>query len=79
MQYFMVWGTVAFVITILLFMLSVFWMIRKTGYEFLRKAHHALALVYVGVCIVLISFCNHFIPRISNFSCWSCLVPFFLS
>ena len=50
-EYWMIWGTVAFIITILLFFLSIPFIIRRTGYEFFRKAHYVLALIYMGACI----------------------------
>lgn len=50
-EYWMIWGTVAFIITILIFFLSIPIVIRFTGYEFFRKAHYVFALIYMGACI----------------------------
>jgi predicted ferric reductase len=50
-QAYIVWGMVAMLIIILLFVLSTPWAIRRTGYEFFRKAHYVLAMLYVGACI----------------------------
>ncbi|KAI3325194.1 ferric reductase like transmembrane component-domain-containing protein [Xylariaceae sp. AK1471] len=49
-QPYMIWGVVAMILLILLFVLSTPWAIRLTGYEFFRKAHYVLAMVYVGAC-----------------------------
>ncbi|KAI0476306.1 ferric reductase like transmembrane component-domain-containing protein [Xylariaceae sp. FL0804] len=47
---YMVWGVVAMVLLLLLGALSTPWAVRRTGYEFFRKAHYVLAMVYVGAC-----------------------------
>jgi predicted ferric reductase len=49
-QTYMVWGLVAMVLISLLVMLSTPWGIRMTGYEFFRKSHYVLAMVYIGAC-----------------------------
>jgi predicted ferric reductase len=49
-QTYMVWGCVAMLLLILLVALSTPWAIRLTGYEFFRKAHYVLAMVYIGAC-----------------------------
>ncbi|KAH9901765.1 ferric reductase like transmembrane component-domain-containing protein [Xylariomycetidae sp. FL2044] len=49
-QLYMIWGVVAMILLLLLFVLSTPWAIRLTGYEFFRKAHYVLAMVYVGAC-----------------------------
>ncbi|KAJ6442306.1 hypothetical protein O9K51_05862 [Purpureocillium lavendulum] len=49
-QTYIVWGVVAMILILLLFILSTPWAIRKTGYEFFRKAHYVLAMVYIGAC-----------------------------
>ena len=49
-QVYMIWGVVAMILITFLFVLSTPWGIRATGYEFFRKAHYVLAMVYVGAC-----------------------------
>ncbi|KAI0117835.1 ferric reductase like transmembrane component-domain-containing protein [Nemania sp. FL0031] len=49
-QTYMVWGVVAMILLLLLFVLSTRWAIRLTGYEFFRKAHYVLAMLYIGAC-----------------------------
>ncbi|KAI0551154.1 ferric reductase like transmembrane component-domain-containing protein [Xylaria curta] len=49
-QPYIIWGVVAMILLILLFVLSTPWAIRLTGYEFFRKAHYILAMVYIGAC-----------------------------
>ncbi|KAH6652262.1 ferric reductase like transmembrane component-domain-containing protein [Truncatella angustata] len=49
-QTYMIWGCVAIILLILLFVLSTPWAIRLTGYEFFRKAHYVLAMLYIGAC-----------------------------
>ncbi|KAF2029870.1 hypothetical protein EK21DRAFT_66974 [Setomelanomma holmii] len=49
-QYYMVMGCVALLLLLLLVVLSTPWAIRITGYEFFRKAHYILAMVYIGAC-----------------------------
>ncbi|KAI1098273.1 ferric reductase NAD binding domain-containing protein [Jackrogersella minutella] len=49
-QLYMIWGVVAQILLLLLFGLSTPWGIRLTGYEFFRKAHYVLAMVYIGAC-----------------------------
>ncbi|PHH88922.1 hypothetical protein CDD83_6884 [Cordyceps sp. RAO-2017] len=49
-QTYIVWGLVAMILLTLLFILSTPWAIRRTGYEFFRKAHYVLAMVYIGAC-----------------------------
>ncbi|KAI8931548.1 hypothetical protein NX059_011203 [Plenodomus lindquistii] len=49
-QTYMVWGLVAMILLTLLLLLSTPWGIRLTGYEFFRKAHYVLAMVYIGAC-----------------------------
>ncbi|CBX96143.1 hypothetical protein IAQ61_001317 [Plenodomus lingam] len=49
-QTYMVWGLVAMILLTLLVLLSTPWGIRLTGYEFFRKAHYVLAMVYIGAC-----------------------------
>jgi ferric-chelate reductase len=47
---YMIWGIVATLLILLLFVLSLPIVIRRTGYEFFRKAHYVLAMVYIGAC-----------------------------
>ncbi|KAI0598838.1 ferric reductase like transmembrane component-domain-containing protein [Biscogniauxia sp. FL1348] len=49
-ELYIVWGVVAMILLLLLFALSTPWGIRLTGYEFFRKAHYVLAMVYIGAC-----------------------------
>ncbi|CAH0056197.1 unnamed protein product [Clonostachys solani] len=49
-QLYMIWGCVAMILLLLLFVLSTPWAIRLTGYEFFRKSHYVLAMVYIGAC-----------------------------
>ena len=49
-QEYMVWGCVAIILILLLFVLSLPPVIRLTGYEFFRKSHFVLAMVYIGAC-----------------------------
>jgi predicted ferric reductase len=49
-QTYIVWGIVAMILLLLMFVLSTPWGIRATGYEFFRKAHYVLAMVYIGAC-----------------------------
>jgi predicted ferric reductase len=50
-QLYMIWGVIAMILLFLLFALSTPWAIRLTGYEFFRKSHYVLAMVYIGACI----------------------------
>ncbi|KAI5197478.1 hypothetical protein E4T39_07230 [Aureobasidium subglaciale] len=50
-QLYMIWGVVAMILLFFLFALSTPWAIRLTGYEFFRKSHYILAMVYIGACI----------------------------
>ncbi|KAJ4005949.1 hypothetical protein NW752_001195 [Fusarium irregulare] len=47
---YMIWGIVATLLIMLLFILTLPVVIRRTGYEFFRKAHYVLAMVYIGAC-----------------------------
>ncbi|KAI1114300.1 ferric reductase like transmembrane component-domain-containing protein [Nemania sp. NC0429] len=49
-QTYMIWGVVAMILLLLLVILSTPWAIRLTGYEFFRKAHYVLAIIYIGAC-----------------------------
>ncbi|EEY20953.1 conserved hypothetical protein [Verticillium alfalfae VaMs.102] len=51
MQLYMIWGVVAMVLLLILYALTLPPVIRFTGYEFFRKSHYVLALVYMGACI----------------------------
>ena len=50
-QPYMIWGIVAMTILLILWGLSTRWAMRKFGYEFFRKAHWVLAMVYIGAAI----------------------------
>ncbi|KKA27997.1 hypothetical protein TD95_003303 [Thielaviopsis punctulata] len=51
-QLYIVWGFVALGLLVLLVILSFPWTVRHiTGYEFFRKAHYVLAMVYIGALI----------------------------
>ncbi|KAF4339536.1 ferric reductase FRE2 precursor [Fusarium beomiforme] len=47
---YMIWGIVATLLILLIFILSLPFVIHRTGYEFFRKAHYILAMVYIGAC-----------------------------
>ncbi|KAJ9602404.1 hypothetical protein H2200_012946 [Cladophialophora chaetospira] len=49
-QQYMIWGVIAMLFITLLFILSTPWAIRRTGYEFFRKCHYVLAMLYIGAC-----------------------------
>ncbi|PNH44600.1 hypothetical protein VD0004_g3092 [Verticillium dahliae] len=50
-QLYMIWGVVAMILLLILYALTLPPVIRFTGYEFFRKSHYVLALVYMGACI----------------------------
>lgn len=50
-QLYIVWGFVALGLLVLLWFFATPWGIRLTGYEFFRKAHYVLAMVYIGALI----------------------------
>lgn len=49
-QTYMIWGVVAMIFMSFLFFFSTPWGIRVTGYEFFRKAHYIVAMLFVGAC-----------------------------
>ena len=49
-QQYMVFGCVALVFISFLFVFSLRPVIRWTGYEFFRKTHYVVALLYIGAC-----------------------------
>ncbi|KAB8264247.1 ferric reductase like transmembrane component-domain-containing protein [Aspergillus pseudonomiae] len=49
-QEYMIWGIVAMIFLSFLVFFSTKWAIRLTGYEFFRKAHYVVAMLYVGAC-----------------------------
>lgn len=49
-QTYMVYGLVAMILLTILVVLSTPWGIRMTGYEFFRKSHYILAMIYIGAC-----------------------------
>lgn len=48
---YMIWGVVALILLLMLWVLALPVVIRRTGYEFFRKAHYLLAMVFIGACI----------------------------
>ncbi|KAK1997205.1 ferric reductase like transmembrane component [Colletotrichum falcatum] len=50
-QLYMIWGCIALFFLMALYVLSLPPVIRLTGYEFFRKSHYVLAMLYVGACI----------------------------
>lgn len=50
-QLYMIWGVIAMFFLLALFILSTPWAIKRTGYEFFRKSHYVLAMIYIGACI----------------------------
>lgn len=50
-QLYMIWGVVAMILLLMLYVFSLPPVIRWTGYEFFRKTHYILAMVYIGACI----------------------------
>ncbi len=49
-QQYMIWGVLAMFFITVLFILSTPWAIRQTGYEFFRKFHYVLAMLYIRAC-----------------------------
>lgn len=49
-QWYMIWGTVALILLLILWGLALPVSQRLFGYEFFRKAHWVLAMVYIGAC-----------------------------
>jgi predicted ferric reductase len=49
-QRYMIFGVVAMFFITVMFVLSTPWAIRRTGYEFFRKAHYVMAMLYIGAC-----------------------------
>jgi ferric-chelate reductase len=49
-QEYMIWGVVAMILLTILWVLSTPWARRRFGYEFFKKAHYVLAMVYIGAC-----------------------------
>ncbi|OLN86303.1 Ferric/cupric reductase transmembrane component 2-like protein 6 [Colletotrichum chlorophyti] len=50
-QLYMIWGCIALFFLMVLYVLSLPPVIRLTGYEFFRKSHYVLAMLYIGACI----------------------------
>ncbi|TPX09698.1 uncharacterized protein E0L32_009037 [Thyridium curvatum] len=50
-QLYIIWGWVGLGLLLLLWLLTLPWAIRTLGYEFFRKAHYVLAMVYIGAVI----------------------------
>ncbi|PTU20383.1 hypothetical protein P175DRAFT_0533386 [Aspergillus ochraceoroseus IBT 24754] len=59
-QVYIIWGVVAMIFLSFLVAFSTQWGIRLTGYEFFRKAHYVVAMLYIGACW------GHW----SQLSCW---------
>ncbi|KAL3463518.1 ferric reductase like transmembrane component-domain-containing protein [Aspergillus heterothallicus] len=49
-QVYIIWGIVAMILLSFMVVFSTQWGIRLTGYEFFRKSHYVLAMVYIGAC-----------------------------
>ncbi|KAI9368646.1 ferric reductase like transmembrane component-domain-containing protein [Aspergillus egyptiacus] len=49
-QTYIIWGIVAMILLSFMVAFSTQWGIRLTGYEFFRKSHYVLAMVYIGAC-----------------------------
>ncbi|KHN97977.1 Flavoprotein transmembrane component [Metarhizium album ARSEF 1941] len=47
---YIIWGLAAMILLLIMSVLCTPWAIRTTGYEFFRKTHYVLAMVYVGAC-----------------------------
>lgn len=50
-ELYLIWGIVAMGLILVLYIFSLPFVIRRTGYEFFRKSHYVLAMVYAGACI----------------------------
>jgi predicted ferric reductase len=49
-QLYIIWGFIAMFLLLLMVVLSTPWGIRLTGYEFFRKFHYVVAMLYIGAC-----------------------------
>ncbi|WWC67748.1 uncharacterized protein I206_101660 [Kwoniella pini CBS 10737] len=49
-QPYIIWGIIAITLLLLLWILSTSYARNKFGYEFFRKAHYILAMIYIGAC-----------------------------
>ncbi|KAK6381014.1 hypothetical protein LTS17_005215 [Exophiala oligosperma] len=49
-QRYMIWGVVAMFLLTIILISSTPWAIRQTGYEFFRKSHYVVAMLFVGAC-----------------------------
>jgi NAD(P)H-flavin reductase/DMSO/TMAO reductase YedYZ heme-binding membrane subunit len=49
-QKYIIWGIVAMILVTFLLVSSTQWCIRLTGYEFWRKSHYFVAMIYIGAC-----------------------------
>lgn len=47
---YIVWGCVAVILILILWVLTLPFVVRRTGYEFFRKAHYVLAMIFIGAC-----------------------------
>jgi predicted ferric reductase len=50
-QLYMVWGCIAMLFITFLFIFSFNSVVQRTGYEFFRKSHYIVAMLYIGACI----------------------------
>lgn len=49
-QLYMIWGVIALVFITFLYVFSLRRVIRLTGYEFFKKTHYIVAMLYIGAC-----------------------------
>ncbi|KAL5335056.1 ferric reductase like transmembrane component-domain-containing protein [Aspergillus crustosus] len=49
-QPYIIWGIAAMILLSFMVTFSTQWGIRLTGYEFFRKSHYVLAMIYIGAC-----------------------------
>lgn len=49
-QRYIIWGVIAMFFLTAMIVLSTPWAIRRTGYEFFRKTHYVVAMLYIGAC-----------------------------
>jgi predicted ferric reductase len=49
-QTYMIWGCVAMILLTIMWVLTWPSIIKKTGYEFFRKVHYVIALIFLGAC-----------------------------
>jgi Ferric reductase like transmembrane component len=49
-QRYMIWGVVAQIFVVFIFIFSLSPIIKLTGYEFFRKTQYVVAVLFIGVC-----------------------------